>query len=139
MGSSLQWSSNIRAMVRGRENLTHKCIGTTSSKIGSIFLHQRKKGALSYLLKMGETKNKHMIRLNKEIWHYLLNHIMAITVEYLPSVLNTVADRKSRKKTDSPEWLFHAKVFQAVSRLLASRAIDIFDSRLCHQLPQYKA
>ena len=131
----MQWSSNIWAMVRGRENLTHKCIGTTSSKVGSIFLHQRKKGALSYLLKMGETKN----RLNKGIWHYLLTHIMAITVEYLPSVLNTVADRKSRKKTDSPEWLFHAKVFQAVSRLLASRAIDIFDSRLCHQLPQYKA
>ena len=35
--------SNIRAMVRGRENLTHKCAGTTSNKAGSIFLHQRKK------------------------------------------------------------------------------------------------
>ena len=44
MGSSLQWGSNIRAIVRGREILTHKCAGTTSNKTGSIFLHLREKG-----------------------------------------------------------------------------------------------
>ena len=42
-----------------------------------------------------------MIRLSKEIWHYLLNHNMAITAEYLPSVLKTVADRESRKKNQT--------------------------------------
>ena len=30
-------------MVRGRENLAHKCAVTFSHKIGSIFLHQREK------------------------------------------------------------------------------------------------
>ena len=44
VGSSLQWGSNIRPMVRGRENLTHECAGTTSNKNGSIFIHQREKG-----------------------------------------------------------------------------------------------
>ena len=44
VGSSLQWSSNIREMVRGRENLTHKCSGTASNKFGSIFLHHVGKG-----------------------------------------------------------------------------------------------
>ena len=44
VGSSLQWGSNIRPMVRGRENLTHECAGTTSNKTGSIFIHQREKG-----------------------------------------------------------------------------------------------
>ena len=34
---------NIRAMVRGRENLIHKYVGTTSNKIGSVFLHQSEK------------------------------------------------------------------------------------------------
>ena len=43
VGSSLHWGSNIRALVRGREKLTHKCSGTTSNEIGSIFLHQREK------------------------------------------------------------------------------------------------
>ena len=44
VGSSLQWGSNIREMVRGRENLTHKCSGTASNRIGSIFLHHGGKG-----------------------------------------------------------------------------------------------
>ena len=35
---------------------------------------------------------------------------MAITAEYLPLVLNTVADRESRKKPDSSEWLLPSKV-----------------------------
>ena len=90
-------------MVREGENLAHKCAGTTNSKIGCIFLHQRekserhfqidKKAALLYLLKVGGTKNEHMIKLSEEVWHYLLNHNMSITTEYLPSVLNTVVDR----------------------------------------------
>ena len=43
VGCSLQQGSNIRAMVRGKENLSHKCAGTTSNKIGPIFLHQKEK------------------------------------------------------------------------------------------------
>ena len=154
VGSSLQWGSNIKGIVKGRENLInvrkpYKCAGTTSDKTGSIFLHQREKGeshTLSdrqqgslYLFKLGGTKNEHMIRLSKEMWHYLLNRNMAITAEYLPSVLNTVADRESRKKPDPSEWLLHPKVFQAVSRLLGSPTIDLFAFCLCHQLPQYIA
>ena len=80
-----------------------------------------KKAALSYLLRIGRTTNEHMIRLTKDIWHYLPNHNMAIKAEYLPSVLTTVVDRESRKKkTDSSEWLTHPKIFQEVYRLLDS-------------------
>ena len=93
--------------------------------------------ALSYLLKMRGTKNEHMIKLGKEIWHYLLNHSMSITVEYLPSVLHTVADRESRKKkTDFSEWFLQPKVLQAVSWLLGSLTVGLFASSLYHQLPQ---
>ena len=38
--SSLQGGSNNREMVRGGENFVHKCAGTTSNMIGSIFLQQ---------------------------------------------------------------------------------------------------
>ena len=112
---------------------------TKGKRVKAIHFQIDNKAALSYLLKMGGTKNENMIRLSKEIWHYLLNHNMAITAEYLPSVLNTVADRESRKKTDSSEWLLHPKVFQAVSQLLGSPTIDLFAFCLCHQLPQYIA
>ena len=42
-------------------------------------------------------RNEHIIKLSKEIWHYLLNHNIFITAEYLLSVL-PVAGWKSRKK-----------------------------------------
>ena len=86
----------------------------------------------------GVTKNEHMLKLSKEIWHYLLNHNISITAEHLPSVLNTVTDRKSRKKkTYSTRWTLHPKVFQANSRLLGSLTIDLFASCLWHHPPQY--
>ena len=62
---------------------------------------------------------------------------MAFTAEYLPSGLNIVADRESRKKAYSSESLLYATVFQAVSQLLGSPTKDLFASRLCQQLPQY--
>ena len=67
----------------------------------------------------GEGDKHDQIEL-KDLELSLLNHNMSITAKYLPSVLNTVADRESRIKPDSSEWLLHAKVFQAVSQLLGS-------------------
>ena len=85
---------------------------------------------------MRVTKNEHMIRLSKEIRHYLLNRNMVITAEYLPPVLNTVANRESRKKQTLQSGFFIAK-FQVVSRLQGSPTIDLFTSHLYHQLSQY--
>ena len=80
-----------------------------------------------------------MIRLSKEIWDYLLNHIMDITAEYLPSVLNTVAERESRKKNRLSRMASSSQSFSKGFSTTSSPTIDIFDSCLCHQLPQYVA
>ena len=88
-----------------------------------------------------------MIKLNQEICHYLLNPNISITAGYLPSVLNTIVNRESKKtkkqnktkKTGTSECLLDPKVFQAVSELLGSPTIDLFASCLCHHLPQYIA
>ena len=47
--------------------------------------------------------------------------------------------KRIKEKTDSSEWLFHPKVFQAISQLLGSLKISLFTSCLWHQLPQYIA
>ena len=49
MGSSLQWGSKIRAMVRGGENVANRCGGTTSNKISSILPHQSEKSEIHAL------------------------------------------------------------------------------------------
>ena len=121
VGSSLQWGSNIRAMVRGRENLVLELLAiklvlfsfTKGKRVTAIHFQIDNKAALSYLSKMRITKNEHMIRLSKEIRHYLLNRNMAITAEYLPPVLNTVANRESRKKQTLQSGFFIAKFFKS--------------------------
>lgn len=57
--------------------------------------------ALTYLVKMGGTKNKDMSVLSKEIWDYLLEKGITITAEYLPGKLNVLADQESRSVRDS--------------------------------------
>ena len=98
--TSVQWSEEERTLhINVLELLAIKLALVSFSKwkkMKAIHFQKDNKAAWSYLLKMGGTKNDH-IRLIKEIWHYLLNHNMAITAEYLPSVLNIVADRIKNK------------------------------------------
>ena len=67
---------------------------TKGKRMKAIHFQIDNKAAFPYLLKMGRTIKEHMIKLMKKIWHYLLNDNMPTTAEYLPSVLNTVANRK---------------------------------------------
>ena len=74
------------------------------------------KATLSYLLKMGGTRNEHMIKLSKDVRYYLQNNNMFITVEYLSSVMNSVVERELRIKLDSlsQNQILCPKAFQAV-------------------------
>ena len=48
--------------------------------------------ALSYLLKMGGTKNPDLLQISKEIWKFLLGLGITITAKHLPGNLNCKAD-----------------------------------------------
>ena len=95
--------------------------------------------ALSYLLKMGGTHNMQMLKLSKEIWEYLFHKQITITAEYLPSKLNVEADWESRNINNSSEWHLLKSVFNKITVCLGMPDIDLFASRLCHQLPKYMA
>ena len=77
-----------------------------------------------------------MIKLSKKICNYLLSRGITITIEYLPSKLNIIADRESREKVDSSEWKLDPRVFQGLVQLMGNPVLDLFASRLNHQLPQ---
>ena len=74
--------------------------------------------ALSYLLNMGGTQNKHLIEISVNIF-------------------TVWADWTSRNLQDSRKWKFCPTVLKQICSHLGKPLLDLFASRLCHQLPQY--
>lgn len=94
---------------------------------------------LTYLKKMGGTRNQVLTSISKQIWGYLLNHQITITVEYLLGKLNVEADAMSRYVRDSSEWKLNLQVFRDLCRARWTPCTDLFASRLSHQVPIYYA
>ena len=46
-------------------------------------------------------------------------------------------DCKSRRERDRSDWMLAPQVFQKINSILGSLEIDLFASRLTHQLPQF--
>ena len=90
--------------------------------------------ALTYLKKMGGTKNQKLTILSKEIWEILISEQIMITEEYLPSSLNKV---ESRCKVHSSEWDLCRHIFRNLRLKLGTPTVDLFTSRVSHQLAQY--
>ena len=105
----------------------------------AIYFQIDNTAALSYLLKMGGTKNKYLIELAKEIWNYLLHHEITITAEYLPSSMNVEADWQSRNSKDHSEWKLLPQLFQTICHIKGKPEMDLFASRLSAQLPRHIA
>ena len=78
--------------------------------------------ALTYLLKMGGTKNLKPVRLEKKIWDHLLQCGITLTAEYLPSKLNVTADWESRNNSDSSEWKLAPQSFQRICQYYLIRS-----------------
>ena len=62
-----------------------------------------------------------------------------IYVEYLPSSLCKVADLEFRCKVDSSEWVLCPHVFHNLCLKLGTPTVDLFASRVSHQVAQYVA
>ena len=81
--------------------------------------------------------NINLKEVSKRIWEYLLEHQITITAEWIPSHLNTIADWESRNVRDSSEWKLCPKIFHCLSRRWGRPEVDLFASRISHQLDRY--
>ena len=96
----------------------------------TIHIQVDNKVALAYLLEMGGTRSRQLLRISKSIWNYLLSHQITITAEYLPSRLNVRANWESSNAADSSDWKYHQKVYLKITKLLRTPTVDLFVSRL---------
>ena len=133
------WSSQeIKYHINILELLAVKLAIQTFTKyrdVKAILLKVDNIVALTYLIKMGGTQNLKMVELTKRIWGNLLKWGITITTENLPSGLNLIADWESRNILDSSELMLSHQIFQKVCQIRGFPEIDLFASRLSHQIP----
>ena len=104
-----------------------------------VHVEMDNKVALSDLVKMWGTQNKGLLGLSKQIWDYLQSKNITITAEYLPGDLNVTADWESCIFQDKRDWKLSLEVFAKICQKLGSPSIDLFASRMSHQLSVYMA
>ena len=93
---------------------------------------------VSYINKQGGT---HSPNLCVEVWEILswfLEHNIVITVHYIPSKFNILADRLSRlDKPIKTQWALDQTVANSVFQMLNFPNVDLFVTPLNHKLPLY--
>ena len=94
-------------------------------------------GASSWELSPKRWKNK-WNDLAKEIWLWCAEQNIWLTAVHVPGVKNVEADRQSRLPHSSLEWTLDNTVFKdCISERNVLPTIDLFASRISHQLPNY--
>ena len=90
---------------------------TKGKSLTAIHLQIDNMTALSYLVKMGETRSPELLQVAKEIWTYLLANGIAVTAEYLPSSLNIQANWQSINHRDLINWKLKPKIFYQIVKI----------------------
>ena len=103
----------------------------------NVLLQLANRTAIAYLKHMHGASITSLCCLAIEIWEWWLVQEIMIRAEYLLDVENVAADWESRHHNDSSNWQLSPAVFDAVSQLLGPFSIDLFASRINHQLPIY--
>ncbi|MES9882674.1 MAG: reverse transcriptase domain-containing protein [Sedimenticola sp.] len=92
--------------------------------------------AMKYLAKMGGRKSR-LNSLARDVWNWLKQRRIWISVYYIPGKLNVTADNLSRRKNEDMEWMVNDNVFIKIQSLVGKCTIDLFASDANHRLPKY--
>ncbi|XP_040200959.1 uncharacterized protein LOC120932552 [Rana temporaria] len=102
-----------------------------------VLLRMDNIAAVQYINRLGGTRSKILADISAEIWHFCLSRDISLVAEYIPGVSNTIADWNSRYLVDSSDWGLDCSVFTRIELLWGPLGIDLFASRLNHQLPRF--
>ena len=93
--------------------------------------------AVSYIKYLGGTHSLQLNKLAREIWLWCLNKKIWLSVSFLPGIENVSADFASRHFHEDIEWKLHPEVFRKIIDIFMTPNIDMFASRLNHQIQPY--
>ena len=102
-----------------------------------VHLRMDNRTAITYILKMGDTRSTVLLQIAQELWEFSLSNKIILTAEYLPGVLNQQADWESRHFHDSSDWKLNPGVFKTLNQQWGPLEVDLFASRTNCQLSKY--
>ena len=102
-----------------------------------ILLEMDHTTAVAYVNRRRGTQFPTLSLLALDLWSFLLERGLWITARHLPGVLNVEADAASREFSVRTEWMLRKDVFRHIMRRFYLPQIDLFASRLNHQVPLY--
>ena len=94
--------------------------------------------AAAYINKQGGKKPK-CNHIARTMWAWAIERNLHLSASFLPGALNTTADAASRRFHDNMEWQLQHIVFQPLTAIWGEPDIDLFASRLNHQVPKFAA
>ena len=84
----------------------------------------------SYLNLIKGGRKRHINQLMQQVWRRITNHHLLLTVTWIPTENNIVADRLSRKRYDHNDYQLNPKLFKALCRKWKFQpTIDLFATR----------
>ena len=93
--------------------------------------------AVSYVNNMGGTISEQLAQLARDLWMWCLQRDIHLVAQHLPGKLNVIADMESRALFDRTDWMIQPSVFRKIDRRTGPLEVDLFASRLTHQLPEF--
>ena len=103
----------------------------------TVYFYMDNTSAVSYLNRRGGTTSPSPNHLAKETWQWCMSQNIPLVANHLPGRLNIVADTESRMVRDRWDWQLHPSIFHKINQKWGPFAVDLFASRLTHQLPYF--
>lgn len=125
---------NCREMLAA--SLAVKCFAKDKTSL-HILLKMDSMSALSYINKRGGTISPELTYLAKQLWLWCMERDISLSADHLPGIWNAVADEESRTMRDRTDWKLNPHTFNRINQILGPLEIDLFATRLTHQLPQF--
>ena len=81
--------------------------------------------------------SKELVSLTRDLWLWCLERNIHIQAQYLPGIMNDVADRESRSMKDRSDWKLDRSIFLEINEIYGPLEVDLFASRLTNQCHRY--
>lgn len=92
---------------------------------------------VNYINAIGGTHSIECNTIAKDIWQWCIDKQVWLTAVHIPETKNVEANRESRVFSDNKEWMIRPIIFQKITDIWWKPSVDLFASRLNHQISCY--